>query len=306
WIGCGVMGRWMCQHCMDAGYSATVYSRTAEKCQPLVERGAKLVNTPAKVAMESDVVFTMLGHPADVKEVIDGEDGVLKALRFGGTIVDMTTSEPNLARILAEKARQKQFFLLDAPVSGGDIGAREARLSIMCGGDEGAFNAVFPLLKCMGQSIHLMGAAGMGQHTKMMNQILIASNIIGVAEALLYAKRVGLDLEDTIAAVSGGAAGSWSLTNYGPKMVNRDFKPGFYVEHFIKDLGIALEEAKKMKLSLPGILRLTLAQSLYHYLSEQGHQRDGIHALILALEHLSENECVDLRFFKTEFVKVTA
>ncbi|KAF8821788.1 3-hydroxyisobutyrate dehydrogenase [Cardiosporidium cionae] len=178
----------------------------------------------------------------------------------------------------------------------GDIGAREARLSIMCGGDEAAFNAVLPLLKLMGQSIHRMGDAGMGQHTKMVNQILIASNIIGVAEALLYAKRVDLDLEATIAAVSGGAAGSWSLSNLGPKMVHQDFKPGFYVEHFIKDLGIAVKEAKKMKLSLPGAfcftyfylsIGLAQAQSLYRTLAEQGHQRDGIHALILALERLN-------------------
>uniref|UniRef100_A0A0G4H989 6-phosphogluconate dehydrogenase NADP-binding domain-containing protein n=1 Tax=Chromera velia CCMP2878 TaxID=1169474 RepID=A0A0G4H989_9ALVE len=284
WVGTGVMGTSMCRHLMEAGYKMTVYSRTAAKCKPLVDLGAKLATTPAEVARESDVVFTIVGFPSDVRQVILGPDGVLSGLGEGGCVVDMTTSEPSLAVEIAEAAAAKKCFALDAPVSGGDVGAREARLSIMVGGEQSAFDAVKPLFECMGKNIRLMGGAGRGQHTKMTNQILIATGIIGVCEGLLYAHKVGLNLEEVIAAVRSGAAGSWSLENYGPRMLKRDMKPGFFIDHFVKDLKIALEEADRMKLSLPG---LALAKELYVSMQAIGHGDAGNHALILALERMN-------------------
>eukprot|EP00386_Alphamonas_edax_P008012 GDKI01026401.1.p1 GENE.GDKI01026401.1~~GDKI01026401.1.p1 ORF type:complete len:348 (-),score=103.57 GDKI01026401.1:114-1157(-) len=284
WIGVGVMGRSMVQHCMAAGYKATVFSRTSAKCQPLVELGAKLASSPREVAENSDVVFTIVGYPEDVEQVTLGTDGVLSGLRAGGIVVDMTTSTPTLAKKIAQIAAEKGCYALDGPVSGGDVGAREARLSIMCGGDECAFTAVKPLFECMGKAINLMGEAGCGQHTKMTNQILIATNVIGVVEGLLYAHKCGLDPEKVLAAIGGGAAGSWSLTNYGPRILKRDLKPGFFVDHFVKDMKIALEEAARMRLSLPG---LALAHQLYVALQAQGHGDAGTHALTLALERLN-------------------
>ncbi|CEL92579.1 unnamed protein product [Vitrella brassicaformis CCMP3155] len=280
------MGQSMCSHLIKAGYSMTVYSRTPSKCAALVEKGAVLADSPRKVAESSDVVFTIVGFPEDVQQVIAGTDGVLAGLKPEGIVVDMTTSKPSLAQELAEKAARQNCAAVDAPVSGGDVGAREARLAIFCGGDKAAFDAVRPLLCCMGRedTIHYMGPPGLGQHTKMTNQILISTNIIGVTEGLLYAYKAGLDVEATLKAVSGGAAGSWSVTNYGPRILKRDFKPGFFVEHFIKDMRIALEEANKMGLALPG---LALAQQLYVALKAQGDGDAGIHGLTLALERLN-------------------
>lgn len=284
WIGTGVMGRWMCQHLMSKGYSATVYNRSKEKTQPLAELGAKVVDSPRAVAENADVVFAIVGFPSDVREVFLGADGALAGSRAGTILVDMTTSEPSLAVEIHNAAQAKGVHSLDAPVSGGDVGAKNAALSIMIGGDEAVVNAVKPLFECMGKTIVYQGAAGSGQHTKMVNQILIASNMIGVCEALLYGYKAGLNLETVMQNVSVGAAGSWSLSNLGPRMMARNFEPGFFVEHFIKDMGIALKEAERMNLCLPG---LALAKQLYEAVRAQGYGRKGTHALLLALEAIS-------------------
>jgi 3-hydroxyisobutyrate dehydrogenase len=285
WIGTGVMGASMCGHLLEAGYPATVHNRTRAKAEPLLERGAAWAELPAEVASASDVVFTIVGYPADVRSVILGADGVLAGAREGAAIVDMTTSEPSLAVEIHEAARAKGVAAIDAPVSGGDVGARNATLSIMVGGDERAVERVRPLFEIMGKTIVRQGGPGAGQHTKMVNQILIATGMIGVCEALLYGYRAGLDLETVLESVAGGAAGSWSLSNYGPRMLAGNFDPGFMVEHFVKDMGIALSEARRMNLSLPG---LALAEQLYVALSAQGHGRKGTHSLLLALASLSD------------------
>jgi 3-hydroxyisobutyrate dehydrogenase len=284
WIGTGVMGLSMCGHLIARGYPATVYNRTLERARPLIDRGARAAASPLEVARESDVVFTMVGFPSDVREVILGENGALKGMKPGGFLVDMTTSEPALAREIAAAAAARHVHALDAPVSGGDIGAREARLSIMVGGEPVAFEAVKPLLECMGKTILLQGPAGAGQHTKLVNQILIASNMVGVCEALLYGYQAGLNLNEVLASVSGGAAGSWALSNLAPRMISGRFEPGFFVEHFLKDMAIALAESRRMKLALPG---LALAEQLYRAVDAQGHGRDGTQALILALARIS-------------------
>lgn len=284
WVGTGVMGRWMCQHCIKAGFLVTVFNRTHEKAFPLLEMGAELADSAKAVALKSDVVITMVGHPHDVKETILGEQGILAGLKSGGIIVDMSTSEPSLAVFIAEKAQSKGVHALDAPVSGGDVGAREARLAVMVGGDEAIFTALTPLWQAMAKTFTYMGPPGSGQHTKMVNQIAISSTMVGLVEAMLYAQRAGLDLTTVLAAIGQGAAGSWSLTNYGPRIIERNFNPGFFVEHFIKDMGIALDEAKKMNLSLPG---LSLVHQLYIALKAQGGGRLGTQALLLALEHLN-------------------
>jgi len=284
------MGTSMCGHLIDAGHPATIYSRTRERAQPLLEKGADWVETPRAVAASADVVFTMVGYPSDVREVILGEHGVLSGTKPGSVIVDMTTSEPSLAQEIARVAGERGVSTLDAPVSGGDVGARNATLSIMVGGDSQTVAAVRPLLEVMGKTIIHQGPAGAGQHTKMVNQTLIATGMIGVCEALLYAYKAGLDLQTVLDAVSGGAAGSWSLSNYAPRMLKGDFAPGFMVEHFIKDMEITLAEARRMNLALPG---LSLAHELYLALRAQGGGRDGTQALILALARLSD---VDLKF----------
>jgi 3-hydroxyisobutyrate dehydrogenase len=284
WIGTGVMGRWMCQHLITKGYSATVYNRHKEKAQPLLEAGAKWADTPKAVAEQSQVVFAIVGFPPDVREVFLGTNGALAGSKPGTVLVDMTTSEPSLAREIFEAAKTKDVAALDAPVSGGDVGAKNAALSIMVGGDAAVVEAVKPLFECMGKTIVHQGPAGSGQHTKMVNQILISSTMIGVCEALLYGYKAGLDMNTVMQSVSGGAAGSWSLANLGPRILNRNFEPGFFVEHFIKDMGIALSEARRMNLSLPG---LALANQLYVAVQAQGYGRKGTHALMLALEQLS-------------------
>jgi 3-hydroxyisobutyrate dehydrogenase len=279
------MGLSMCGHLLEAGYPVTVYSRTRERAEPLLERGAEWASTPAAVAAAADVVFTMVGFPADVREVILGPEGVLSGARAGMVLVDMTTSEPSLAREIDEAARAVGAASVDAPVSGGDVGARNATLSIMVGGDAATVDQVRPLFEVLGKSIVHQGPAGAGQHTKMVNQILIASGMIGVCEALLYAYRAGLDLEAVLSSVGGGAAGSWSLTNYAPRILRGDFEPGFFVEHFLKDMEIALAEARRLDLALPG---LALAHELYLALRAQGGGRKGTQALILALAKLSD------------------
>lgn len=285
WIGTGVMGHSMCGHLISAGYHATVYNRSPEKMAKLVESGAAAARSPREVAQQSDVVFTIVGFPDDVESVILGEDGVLSGTSQGMTIVDMTTSRPSLAENIARKCADVGVASIDAPVSGGDTGARNAALSIMVGGDESAVKRIDPLLRLMGKTIVHQGGPGRGQHTKMVNQTLIASGMIAVCEGLLYATKAGLDLPSVLQSVSSGAAGSWSLSNLAPRMIEGDFDPGFFVEHFIKDMRIALEEAARMKLSLPG---LALAHQLYQAVAAQGHEKDGTQALLLALAQLSD------------------
>lgn len=284
WIGTGVMGTSMCSHLIDKGFATTIFSRTRSKAEPLIEKGAKWAETPQAVAEASNVIFSIVGFPTDVRHVILGSDGALAGCQPGSVLVDMTTSEPSLAIEIAEAAKKRGVHSVDAPVSGGDVGAREARLSIMIGGEQEVVVALQPCWEAMGKTIVHQGGPGAGQHTKMVNQTLIATNMIGVCEALLYAHRAGLDLETVMKSVASGAAGSWSLSNLGPRIINGNFDPGFFVEHFIKDMGIALAEAKRMNLSLPG---LALAHQLYVALAAQGHQRDGTHALQLALGSLS-------------------
>jgi 3-hydroxyisobutyrate dehydrogenase len=284
WIGTGVMGSSMCGHLIAAGYAATVHNRTEAKVRPLLEKGAKAAGSPKAVAEASDVVFTIVGYPRDVREVTLDPEGTLAGARPGTILVDMTTSEPSLAVEIYRQAKARGVQAVDAPVSGGDVGAREARLSIMVGGDAEAVSALMPLFQAMGKTIVHQGPAGAGQHTKMVNQILIATGMIGVCEALLYGYRAGLDLNTVLQSVTPGAAGSWSLSNLAPRMIAGRFEPGFFVEHFLKDMGIALAEAKRMRLSLPG---LALAEQLYRAVEAQGHGRDGTHALMLALASLS-------------------
>jgi 3-hydroxyisobutyrate dehydrogenase len=284
WIGTGVMGSSMVGHLMDAGFQATVFNRTKSRADGLLAKGAKWAASPRAVAEASDVVFTIVGFPADVREVILGGDGALAGSKAGNVIVDMTTSEPSLAVEIAEAARGRKVHAVDAPVSGGDVGAKNGTLSIMIGGDKAVVEALAPCWQAMGKTIIHQGGPGAGQHTKMVNQVLIATNMIGVCEALLYGYKAGLDLETVMQSVASGAAGSWSLSNLGTRMMANNFDPGFFVEHFIKDMGIALAEAKRMGLALPG---LALAHQLYLAVKAQGHGRAGTHALMLALAQLS-------------------
>jgi 3-hydroxyisobutyrate dehydrogenase len=285
WIGLGVMGASMCGHLQRAGYATTVSTRTRARAEALLAAGARWAGSPREVAAASDVVFTMVGFPRDVRDVVIGDEGVLVGLRDGGVLVDMTTSEPALAVEIATAARERGAWAVDAPVSGGDIGAREARLSIMVGGDSTAVEAVRPLLDVLGKTVVHQGGPGAGQHTKAVNQTLIASNMVGVCEGMLYAVGAGLDPARVLESVASGAAGSWSLANLAPRMLAGDDAPGFYVEHFIKDMGIALQEAERMGLSLPG---LELASGLYEALAGLGHGRSGTQALIRALAARSE------------------
>jgi 3-hydroxyisobutyrate dehydrogenase len=286
WIGAGVMGRWMCGHAMSKGYKATIYNRSKDKpdVKALLQQGARWADSPRAVAESSDVVFAIVGFPKDVRDVFLGPQGVLAGTKGGGILVDMTTSEPSLAREIYDAAKAKGVYSLDAPVSGGDVGAKNAALSIMIGGDKEVVDAVTPIFECMGKTIIHQGPAGSGQHTKMVNQVLIASNMVAVCEGLLYGYKAGLDLETVFKSVSVGAAGSKALEVLGPRIMARNFEPGFYVEHFIKDMGIALEESKKMGLVMPG---LALAHQLYLAVQAQGYGRKGTHALMLALEHLA-------------------
>lgn len=284
WIGTGVMGRWMCQHCISQGYTATVYNRSRDKAQPLLDLGATFADTPKAVAEQSDVVFAIVGFPKDVREVFLGPNGALAGAKPGTILVDMTTSEPSLAQEIYQAAKTKGVHALDAPVSGGDVGAKNAALSIMIGGDKEVVAAVQPLFEAMGKTIVHQGPAGAGQHTKMVNQILISATMVAMCEGLLYAYKAGLDLETVLKSVAVGAAGSKSLDIYGQRILKRDFEPGFYVEHFIKDMGIALAEAERMNLCLPG---LALTKQLYEAVRAQGYGRKGTQSLLLALETIS-------------------
>lgn len=276
-IGTGVMGKSMALHLMKKYNNLHVYTRTKEKAQELLELGAHWSSSPGELASSVDILFTIVGYPQDVKEIYFGEKGILENGKKDLIAVDMTTSKPSLAQEIHKKATSRGIHTLDAPVSGGDTGARNGTLSVMVGGDQDIFEKAKPFMDSFGGNIRYHGQAGSGQHTKMANQIAIASNMIGVCEALVYAKSAGLDMEEVLKTISGGAAGSWSLSNLAPRMIAGNFEPGFFVKHFIKDMGIALEEAERMELSLPG---LSLAKDLYEELQSQGAGNDGTQALI--------------------------
>ena len=269
---------------MSAGYPATVFSRSKAKSEPLLARGAKWAESPKAVAEQSDVIFSIVGFPSDVREVVLGGEGALAGATPGKILVDMTTSEPSLAIEIYQIAAAKGVASVDAPVSGGDIGAKNATLSIMIGGEKEAVELLQPLLSVMGKTLVHQGPAGAGQHAKMANQILIATNMIGVCESLLYGYKAGLDLPTLLLSVGPGAAGSWSLNNLGPRIMNNNFDPGFFVEHFVKDMGIALSESKRLGLSLPG---LALSEQLYLSVKAKGWGRNGTHALMLALAEMA-------------------
>lgn len=275
-IGTGVMGKSMAGHLLKAGYPLYVYTRTKEKAQDLVNQGANWAETPKEIAEKANVIITIVGYPSDVEEVYLGQNGLITNGKKDTYLIDMTTSTPSLAVKISREAEKKGMYAIDAPVSGGDIGAKEARLAIMVGGDEEAFKQVEPILNLLGTNILLQGKPGAGQHTKMCNQIAIASNMIGVTEAIVYAEKAGLNPENVLKTITTGAAGSWSLSNLTPRVINGDFEPGFMIKHFVKDMGIALEEAAKMGLDLPG---LSLAQSLYKKLEAAGYGDRGTQAL---------------------------
>jgi 3-hydroxyisobutyrate dehydrogenase len=284
WIGTGVMGRSMCRHLIDKGFAMTVYNRSRDKAESLIDKGAKWVSSPSEVAKASDVVFTMLGFPKDVEEVYMGKEGIFSGVNKGSFIVDMTTTSPSLAKQIYSLAKEKGVHAVDAPVSGGDVGARSGNLSIMVGGNPEVVEKIKPLLEVMGKKIVHQGPAGSGQHTKMCNQIVIAGTMVGVCESLIYGYKAGLDMKTMLSSISGGAAACWALDNMAPRILNRDFNPGFFVEHFIKDMGIALDEAKRMQLVLPG---LALANQLYMSVLAHGGGKSGTQALMLALEQMS-------------------
>jgi 3-hydroxyisobutyrate dehydrogenase len=284
WIGTGVMGAPMAGHLLDAGYQVAVFNRSRERADGLVARGARWCDSPAELAASSDVVATMLGYPADVRETVLGTGGVLEAIAPGGLLIDLTTSEPSLAVEIAAAAAARKVDAVDAPVSGGDVGARDGRLVIMTGASEQAFERARPLLAVFARTVSRLGGPGAGQHTKMVNQIAIAAGMMGLCEALLYAQRAGLDVAAVIETIEGGAAGSWSLSNYGPRIIRGDLAPGFRIEHFVKDLGIALTEARRLDLALPGT---ALAEQLYLAARSQSLGANGIQALTVVLERLS-------------------
>ncbi|HDR8181723.1 TPA: NAD(P)-dependent oxidoreductase [Bacillus thuringiensis] len=275
-IGIGVMGKSMVRHLMQDGYQVYVYNRTKTKTDSLVQDGANWCDTPKELVKQVDVVMTMVGYPHDVEEVYFGIDGILENANEGTIAIDFTTSTPTLAKRINETGKSKNVYTLDAPVSGGDVGAKEARLAIMAGGEKEIYEKCLPLFEKLGTNIQLQGPAGSGQHTKMCNQIAIASNMIGVCEAVAYAKKAGLDPDKVLESISTGAAGSWSLSNLAPRMLKGDFEPGFYVKHFMKDMKIALDEAEKLQLPVPG---LSLAKELYEELIKDGEENSGTQVL---------------------------
>lgn len=275
-IGTGVMGKSMVRNLMKAGFSVSIFTRTKEKAEDLLSEGASWAHSPKELAQNCDVIISIVGTPQDVEEVYLGVEGIITNGKEGLYIIDMTTSKPSLAKKLYEEAKKKGISSLDAPVSGGDIGARDGKLSIMVGGDKEAFEKMLPIFQAMGTNIVYQGPVGSGQHTKMCNQIVIASGMIGVCEALVYAEKSGLDPETVLQSISTGAAGSWSLSNLAPRIIKGNFEPGFFIKHFIKDMGIALEEAEKMGMDAPG---LSLAKRMYEELAEKGEENSGTQAL---------------------------
>ncbi|AOV09246.1 NAD(P)-dependent oxidoreductase [Sporosarcina ureilytica] len=275
-IGTGVMGSSIVRHLLKANYNVTIYSRTKSKAKSLLEEGAVWTDTPSQAVEAAEVIFTMAGYPADVESIYFGENGIFEVGKPGQIVVDMTTSSPELAKKIANRATEMQMSSIDAPVSGGDIGAQNGVLSIMCGGDKAVFEEIQPILQVFGKDIVYQGNAGAGQHTKMANQIAIATNMIGVCEAIIYAEKAGLDPRTVLSSIASGAAGSWSLSNLAPRMLEGNFEPGFYVKHFLKDMDIALAEAELMELELPG---LKLARSMYNELVAKGYGEKGTQVL---------------------------
>ncbi|MBI2485793.1 MAG: NAD(P)-dependent oxidoreductase [Deltaproteobacteria bacterium] len=284
WIGTGVMGGSMCKHIIDEGYRTVVFNRSREKARKLLDAGADWADSPGEITQKVDIIFTIVGFPLDVREVYFGDNGILSSIKAPKILIDMTTTKPSLAIEIYNAAKLKGTSFIDAPVSGGDVGARNGSLSIMVGGDKDAVDTVMPLLELLGKKIVYQGGSGSGQHTKMCNQIVVAGTMIGVCESLIYAYKAGLDVEMMLSSISEGAASSWLLCNLAPRILKRDYDPGFFVEHFVKDMEIALEEASRMNLSLPG---LALVNQLYVAAKAQGHGRLGTQALILALESIS-------------------
>ena len=285
WIGTGVMGRSMCLHLMEKGYEAAVYNRTKSKADDLIAKGAVWCDSPGEAAADADVIFTIVGYPKDVETVILSEGGVLDNAKEGALIIDMTTSEPSLAVKIAEAAKAKGVQALDAPVSGGDQGARNGTLAIMCGGTQEAFDRARPLMEAFGKNIKRMGGDGAGQHTKMCNQILIASNMIGVVESLLYGYKAGMNMNEIIDVIGSGAASSWSINNLGRRIADGNFEPGFFIKHFVKDMGIALKESARMNISLPG---LALANQFYLAAMAQGLEDKGTQGLYMVFEAMNK------------------
>lgn len=276
-IGTGVMGKSIVKHFLAAGHEVAVYNRTKSKTDELVKQGAVWQDTPGEVTAVSEIVFSMVGYPSDVEEIYYGEKGIFSVDSNNKIFVDLTTSTPTLAGKIYQTAKERGAVALDAPVSGGDLGAQNATLTIMVGGDQATYDQVVPLFKVMGKSYSLQGAAGAGQHTKMANQIMIAGTMTGMTEMLVYAKAANLDMEKVLATLGGGAAQNWSMTNYAPRILKEDYSAGFFVKHFIKDLKIALDEAEKMQLDLPAT---KLATELYERLADEGFENDGTQALI--------------------------
>lgn len=283
-IGIGVMGKSIASHLLKAGYCLSVYNRSQNKIQPLVEAGAMGCSSVAELARQSDVIFTMVGFPRDVREVYFGEQGILANAQPETILVDLTTSEPELAQEIFNAAKAKNMESLDAPVTGGDKGAREGTLTIMAGGEKEVFENILPIFKIFGKKIAHFGPAGAGQHTKMANQIVIAGNTLGMVEALWYAQQAGLDLPLVLDTISSGSAGSWGLTNYGPRILKGDYAPGFFIKHFIKDMEIALRQAQAKGLDLPA---LETALQVYHRAAAAGGQDLGIQGLFALREKIA-------------------
>ncbi len=286
WIGTGIMGNAMCGHLISAGHRLHIYNRSPSKARNLIDRGAHWCESQHAVAKNAGIVFSMVGNPQDVEETMMGESGVISAIGQGGIIIDMSTSSPDLAKAIYEAAKLRRVEALDAPVSGGDVGAREATLAIMAGGDKAAFDRILPLLQLMGKNIAWMGSAGKGQHTKMCNQILIAGTMIGTVECLLYAQRADLGMDAVIDVIGQGAAGSWAINNLGRRIARKNFDPGFMIRHFVKDMGIALAEAARMKLSLPG---LALVHQFYVAATAQGYENLGTQGLFRILARMNQS-----------------
>lgn len=284
WIGAGVMGSAMCGHLLRHGLSVTIFSRTKQKAHYLIDQGAQWADSPQSVAHASNVIITMVGYPHDVREIYLGRNGLLRESSPHNFLVDMTTSSPKLAQEIYQAGKEKEVTCVDAPVSGGDVGAQNGTLSIMAGGDEKAVTALRPIFERFGKTTTYQGESGSGQHTKLCNQIVIAGTMIGVCESLLYGYKTGLTLDTMLESIRGGAAACWTLDNLAPRILRRDFDPGFFIEHFVKDMGIVLEEATRRDLSLPG---LTLVHQLYQSLQTKGHGRSGTQALLLALEDMA-------------------
>eukprot|EP01060_Flectonema_neradi_P012129 TRINITY_DN19026_c0_g1_i1.p1 TRINITY_DN19026_c0_g1~~TRINITY_DN19026_c0_g1_i1.p1 ORF type:complete len:294 (+),score=65.85 TRINITY_DN19026_c0_g1_i1:53-934(+) len=284
WIGTGIMGRWMAHHLMKGGIELEVCTRTPSKAAPLLKMGATWAKSPSEMGDRCDAVISMVGTPCDVEEVILGEDGALQSMSKGKLLIDMSTSDPGLAVTIYNEAKQQGVGSIDAPVSGGDVGAKNAALSIFCGGDDIDIKRAMPLFDLMGTNITVAGAAGSGQSTKVVNQILIASTIIGVCESLFYAERAGLNLHNTIKAIGTGAAGGFQINNLGPRIVDGDLEPGFSIEHFLKDLQIAIGECIRHDITLPG---LEHAKDLYEDMVSDGYSKKGTHALILAIRRIN-------------------